>query len=403
MSDKTHVPDKLHGYTLQVRHMLYELISLDLDKIVSIEAFEDVAVEDDEVIVAEQLKSSLSSNSPISNRSEVFWKTIYNWCRYMEDSSLPKKNIVFKFVVIANHMIQPGKIAKAFCDAASDSDAEAALNFAMHLLWGDKLDKKDEMPETYKEYLDYIFEIKRKNVIIGIIKSIQIDVYSGTYDEILYKKFISQVIPPEYKKELFTYMLGWVNDRVNGMTKEGKPAFIRCGDFRDALQAQIRCYDLNTILAVVSTQPTMATAQMEMDRHDTYIKQLELINLEMEKKLRAASDVLRTNTEKTEWAERGLVALKSFDTYEEALVRLWNNDKTLLPFQYPGIQDDIQKGQFLYTLCQKDVSSIKVQGKEIPEFFGPGYLNLLANEPMKNPKIGWHPNYIKLLNEVEDE
>lgn len=42
MSDKTHVPDKLHGYTLQVRHMLYELISLDLDKIVSIEiSYED--------------------------------------------------------------------------------------------------------------------------------------------------------------------------------------------------------------------------------------------------------------------------------------------------------------------------------------------------------------------------
>lgn len=29
MSNKTLVPDKLQGYLLQVRHMLYELISVD--------------------------------------------------------------------------------------------------------------------------------------------------------------------------------------------------------------------------------------------------------------------------------------------------------------------------------------------------------------------------------------
>lgn len=395
--DKTHVPDKLQGYTLQVRHMMYELISLDLERIVSVEAFEDVGIENNDYIVAEQLKSSLSSNNPVSDRSVVFWKTLYNWCQYIESGLLVLKKAEFKFVVVANHRVVLGPIAKSFKGASTVNEAETALADAMNKLWGEKLDKKKDIPDTYKDYLDYVFDGSRRSIIVEIIKTMNFDIFAQNYDEELRKRFASQTIPLEYEKELFIYMLGWVNEKVNSMTKEGKAAFIQCNEFRDALMVQIRHYDLSTILAAVSMQPSEEIAQIEMNKHDVYLKQLDIIKMEAERKLRAASDVLRTRTEKTEWAERGLVAGKSFDEYEESLKRLWNNEKDALPYYMPGMQDDIQKGQALYTVCQKNVAQIKVQGKDIPEFFGPGYLNLLANEPMLCPKIGWHPNYHKIL------
>ena len=59
MSNKTLVPDKLNGYLLQVIHMLYELISVD-DRVVSIEKLDDVAIEIDGKVIAEQLKSVTS-------------------------------------------------------------------------------------------------------------------------------------------------------------------------------------------------------------------------------------------------------------------------------------------------------------------------------------------------------
>ena len=65
MPNRTLVPDKLQGYLLQVRHMLYELISVD-DRIVSIEKLDDVAVEADGKVIAEQVKSVTSANNPIS-------------------------------------------------------------------------------------------------------------------------------------------------------------------------------------------------------------------------------------------------------------------------------------------------------------------------------------------------
>ena len=72
LSNKTLVPDKLHGYLLQVIHMLYELISVD-DRVVSVEKLDDVAVEIDGKVIAEQLKSVTSANNPIADRAAVFW------------------------------------------------------------------------------------------------------------------------------------------------------------------------------------------------------------------------------------------------------------------------------------------------------------------------------------------
>ena len=73
MEDRTHVPDKLEAYLLQVRYALFELLSYD-NRIVSVEAIDDVAVETDSEIIAEQTKNVLSSNNPLNNKAVAFWK-----------------------------------------------------------------------------------------------------------------------------------------------------------------------------------------------------------------------------------------------------------------------------------------------------------------------------------------
>lgn len=399
MSDKTHVPDKLHGYTLQVRHMMYELISLNLEQIVSVEMFEDVAVENGETITAEQIKSDLSSNNPVADRSVVFWKTLYNWCQYIEQKLLSIDKTIFKFVVIANRQIYSGSIPKSFHDVNSIKDAELVLNEAIIKLWGHNNEKKNTIPDTYKDYLTYIFENKgnRRNILLHIIKAMKIEIYAETYAEKLYERFCSQVIPKEYQKELFIYMLGWVYEKVNSMTKNGNPAFIKSEEFRNTLLTQVSSYNINTILASVSIQPTQKIAQAEIERQDVYIKQLNLIELEDIKKIEAASDFLRTRTEKTLWAEKGLVTSKSFDEYEDSLKRIWSNQKIITNIQCRSTCNEAEQGQLLYCLCQNESRTTKVQNKDVPEFFGSGYLNDLANEPFESPYIGWHPKYIELL------
>lgn len=126
MPNKTLVPDKLRAYLLQVRHMLYELISVD-DRIVSIEKLDDVAVEINGKVIAEQIKSVTSDNNPIARKAAVFWKTLYNWCTYIEDGSLTP-GAILRFVVIANGIITPGSIQEAFNNAHSDAESGGGIS-----------------------------------------------------------------------------------------------------------------------------------------------------------------------------------------------------------------------------------------------------------------------------------
>ena len=400
MSNKTLVPDKLRAYMLQVRHMLYELISVD-DRIVSVEKLDDVAVEVDGKVIAEQIKSVTSSNNPMAERSVVFWKTLYNWCTYIEESSLPSE-AVLRFVVVANGTIIPGSIQETFKNAHSDAEAYRALAHAKVTILGtppddSNIDVYAALPNSYREYMRYLFDDKRKKIVCNIIKSMEIEIHCDTYDEELIKRFNSQIIPEEYADLLLIYMLGWITKTVDEFTKYNRPAYIAAKDYRKALKEQIRAYNTNDILHAISKVPSNDEKSDEVERLDIYIKQLKMIETDDITLLEAASDFLRAKVDKIEWADRGIVIDSSFDDYYDALYRTWTNRKQLMCLQYGT--DPILCGKAVYFSCRKDSVQLKLQGIEVPSFFANGSLHALANDPAEEPRIGWHPQYKKILKE----
>ena len=115
MTDKTHAVGQMQGYLRQVQQMFSELISLD-EVTVSIEALDDVAVQiDDGSVIVEQMKSVTSSDNPTTDRSSVFWKTIYNWLQYIKNGDLSANTDVFRFLVISEKSIEPGSIIGVSC------------------------------------------------------------------------------------------------------------------------------------------------------------------------------------------------------------------------------------------------------------------------------------------------
>lgn len=234
MPNRTLVPDKLQGYLLQVRHMLYELISVD-DRIVSIEKLDDVAVEADGKVIAEQVKSVTSANNPIAERSSVFWKTLYNWCTYIETGALPS-GAIMRFVVVSNGIVTPGSIQASFMNACSDSDAQKALADAKKSILGTAQDNfatdmYAALPDSYREYIRYLFDGNRTKIVCDMIKSMEIEIHNNTYDEDLLNRFSNQVgLPAEYVDLLLTDMLGWVTQTVESFTKDNKPAYISAAE-----------------------------------------------------------------------------------------------------------------------------------------------------------------------------
>lgn len=401
MTNRTLVPDKLQGYLLQVRHMLYELISVD-DRIVSIEKLDDVAVEADGKVIAEQIKSVTSANNPIAERSSVFWKTLYNWCTYIETGTLPP-GAIMRFVVVSNGIITPGNIQASFMNAHSDPDAKKALADAKKSILGTAQDDSATdmyatLPDSYREYIRYLFDDSRTKIVCDMIKSMEIEIHNNTYDKALLNRFSNQVgIPSEYVDLLLTDMLGWVTQTVESFTKDNKPAYISAADYRKALNTQIRAYNTNAVLRAVSQVPSQTEQSGEVERLDTYIRQLQLIEMDEATLYEAASDFLRAKIDKIEWAQRGIVHAQSFENYRDALYRIWTNQKHLMELQYRT--DPIACGQAVYFKCRDDSARQKLQGVEAPPFFGSGSLHDLANTPTDSPKIGWHPQYVTLLKE----
>lgn len=401
MPNRTLVPDKLQGYLLQVRHMLYELISVD-DRIVSIEKLDDVAVEADGKVIAEQVKSVTSANNPIAERSSVFWKTLYNWCTYIETGALPS-GAIMRFVVVSNGIVTPGSIQASFMNACSDSDAQKALADAKKSILGTAQDNfatdmYAALPDSYREYIRYLFDGNRTKIVCDMIKSMEIEIHNNTYDEDLLNRFSNQVgLPAEYVDLLLTDMLGWVTQTVESFTKDNKPAYISAAEYRKALNTQIRAYNTNAVLRAVSQVPSKDEQSGEIERLDTYIRQLQLVEMDDATLYEAASDFLRAKIDKIEWAQRGIVHAQSFEDYHDALYRIWTNQKQLMGLQYRT--NPIACGQAVYFKCRDDSARQKLQGVEVPPFFGSGSLQDLANDPADSPKIGWHPQYIALLKE----
>ena len=117
----THVPDKLYGYGLQVRQMLYELLNCEIGSVVSVEKFDDVGVENGNEKTAIQTKSALSDRNPVSDRAVDLWKTLYNWLFALKESELPLDSTLFTLVININ---KSGNIVTWLNQAHDKKEAE---------------------------------------------------------------------------------------------------------------------------------------------------------------------------------------------------------------------------------------------------------------------------------------
>lgn len=393
--NQTHVPDKVYSFSLQIRHMLNELIKAQPDDIISLEALDDVAIQNNEENELIQIKSSISKNNPTSDRATDFWKTFYNWFEYVKYDGIELEKTKFRLVIHSNNNKELGQICKDFNDANNISEANQALEIAIRKIKGDK----KEIPESYKKYIDTLFDEENRTIVIGIISNFKANMeIDSEYESNLLNNLRNKILTDTYVDKIFIYMLGWVNEEVNKETKLGKPAFIEYANFEKELKSQLTMYRQDNVLQAISVEVEDCKAEEEIKKEDIYIKQLNLINVKYEDKISAVKAFLRTSIDKTEWADRGLVTSISFNEYENSLIEKWNNSKKLIELE--NLVDNYENsGKKLYYTCLNS-NLTKLQGKDLPSHFVKGEYNQLANKLL----VGWHFKYKELLsNEKKEE
>jgi hypothetical protein len=181
--------------------------------------------------------------------------------------------------------------------------------------------------------------------------------------------------------------------RNRSLIRAGEVACISVGAFRRNITSFVRRLDRRTILTTFAKAPTLT--EIESQRLRTYVRQIELIKEEDEHKIRAITDYLRAEVDRTHWAEKGYVHDLSFDEFEENLQRTWINLKNKTDIAFSG-HSEIERGKYLCSECE--MHRVFLEGLDLPPHFTPGSFHALSDKKV----IGWHPNYEILLKEAEE-
>ena len=381
----SHAPGQYLGYSLQTTRFLVRLLEAQPDWTISLEVFEDVGTETAEgKKLAEQVKSALEGN-PVSNRAIDLWKTFSNWIDSAKSGELNPETTRFELYVSHPHK---GEIVENFSRAKSDDEARAALLQARDMLWGPApaFPLKSALPEKLSQYVEKVFQAD-ESVICGIVRNFHFEFGSGSPQGDLKAIFAEKMkfVGPEIVDDALDYALGWVKEQTDHLLEKKKPACITVNVFEVALGSFIRKYDRRAILRTFAGTPSDKEIEEDL-RVRTYVRQLDIIDVDDEEKMRAVRDFLRASVDRTQWSVQGLVHESSFDEFADILIRTWTSHKTKTDIALAG-HPAIQRGKYLYAECS--TCQAKLQDLVVPPHFTPGSFHRLADDKV----IGWHPNY----------
>jgi hypothetical protein len=364
---------------------------------VSLEVLGDTAIDSPDGTLIEESKSRTGRGNPISDRSRDFWKTLRNWIEAAQAGLLDAANTRFQLFVSRP---STGRIVQLFHNADSEHEALRALVAAYRILGLETRQSSgarparipSKIPAGLRDHLTVILRAPPQ-LVATIIRNFQLEVGSGQTIKDLRSTIDATLIPPEIAEDVLYHVAGWLKTRVDGQIERGVAACIHWEDFRTAVNTAVRLFDRRDVLKSLAREPS----GIEVDKHlqfRTYVRQLRIVELDFEEQLRAVTDFIKAETDRTQWAEKGYVIEESFKEFQHTLMDSWRNYKRRCDIVNKN-RSEPERGQLLYSDCCGHQA--KLGGSEVPEHFCRGSFHKLAD----SPDIGWHPRYQKLLASVE--
>ena len=123
------------------------------------------------------------------------------------------------------------------------------------------------------------------------------------------------------------------------------------------------------------------------------LRQLEAVKASPEMLVGAVSDYLRSESDKVDWADEGLIVANSLDELDNQLERQHALSRDEIE-DTMNSQSEEQRGRALYRKCAE--TELPLEGRVLPSHFIAGAYNCLAY----SLRLGWHPQY-KTLFPVE--
>jgi hypothetical protein len=385
MSGKTNpasAPGPYLGFALQPVRLCYHLLNGKAGDVVSIETTDDIEIATGKRLVLEQTKSALAQN-PVADFATDLWKTFFNWIAQIKNGNVDPSLTTFRLYVTPVHS---GEVVSMLHTAKTN---DAADKCTKHIQ--DKLAALPKKPSCYR-YLRHLLELDPK-VRRTLIRNFEFD--SANVDPVdAIRNIIRAPLSESIVETCCVYAIGKAKEEADALIREGKMPSITAGPFQLAFKAFVKKNDLSGLLKSIAPQPTGAEVAATLAESPPFVRQLDFIDLPHDLRLRAVSDFLQASSDKTRWAANGDIVHDSLQEFDQKLVNAHGFTKLTLQDQVPPLEARAL-GRRLYAECCKGTH--KIEEREPPSHFIPGCFNDLANRS----ELGWHPDYLVLLENPE--
>lgn len=372
---KHSAPGPYLGYGLQTVRLCARLLNEPPDSTVFVEHDDDVSVlYSDGTKLLEQTKRVKSN--PLSDWSVDLWKTVHNW---LEDHA--PFDVVSKLCLYITPDHEPGEFARALAKASSAQDvAELVTRIKSQLTSAKKKSKVYPFVSRFlsaepDEQLSLAarFEIVREGDPFSTIR-------------LRYEAAVS----PLLLERIISFALGEAKVKSDRLLEMGKPAAINAGEFKDTVRRFVQEINLPAYFDFDSPPIDPAEIDIEFVSRPTFVRQLELIEASKQQQLQAINDYLRAISSKTRWGEEGILLPGSLDEWESGLLQRHSAICDSFEVLHSSL-NDVSRGKAVYAECRR--LELSLQGKSVPGHFTHGCFNELSG----TMKLGWHPDYLSLL------
>lgn len=374
---------QLLGYQLQLQRALVHLLRSGRGSSVSVEVTGDVAVmlgNGDKL--EEEDKSSLSSN-PVTNKSTDLWKTFYNWINALNDGSINFEKT--KFILYANHQGDKGIV-----DALSDAQSPDQINKCIGAV--ESLFESLETTHPIHSYLSHV--LGHKDAFREIVGSFEFIVGSKTGSEEVHQVLSEIILVPQHHVDyIHDELLGWITNYVMDRIASNKPAIVSGEEYHKkfvVLFERVRARELIDFTKEYAADHR--DVQEQFKEYPTYLKQLQIIEVEDHEQVSAVSDFLRRKVNADKWIESELIDEASAQEFEESLKSYWHSTIKKLSITEKSLKPE-ERGQLLYHDCK--VRQATIGNQPVLSHFVRGTYHNLTNEK----EIGWHESWNDLLKD----
>ena len=374
-------PGPYLGFALQPVRLCVHLLTCPKGAQVSLESLDDVAIhEADGSVTLEQTKSALKQN-PLSDWSEDLWKTIANWLDTISSGAIKPGQSKFRLYVTPKWQ---GDFSEALSNAATAADVAAVVEVikAKHA----KL-KKPKGCETFIQRFLRTTEAEQF-AVISQFKVLSDD--ANPVDPL--RDLVKVAVAPELVDVLCHSAIGMAKEQADRLIRDGKPALIDGNGFKKLFIAFVQKNNIPGLLSSFTQPPPPGEINALLAGRPVFIRQLEIIEAMDDDRVRAVSDFLRASSDKSAWAERGLVFEGSFSDWDDDLVRRHGLICGEIADLHADKEADV-RGRLTYRRCAQ--LQAPLDGRVVPGHFVHGCFNALADVR----RVGWHPDYQSLLGE----